>query len=157
MSNLIAYTPTGATLPRVWTYGKASQVHAVRKQMAKNDLESLKRWDKMGIAFYVSDLHDPARLPTVRAMSEKEFTKIERDHYLSTPAKEITKEDYWYALEVLPPMHYQNGSFLMSEFMSGPYTEQYIEMCGRYFSKMVDAYDRSTWMDTNDISLLGSE
>jgi hypothetical protein len=39
---------------------------------------------------------------------------------------------------------------LMSEFHSGPYTHQYVAVSRdgntRYFSKLVDATDESTWM-----------
>ncbi len=83
-------------------------------------------------------------------MSYAEYVAHERQTYLSRPAEEITHERYWDALEVLPPKHFTRvsgcESFLMLEHWSGPYTSQFVAYRGRYFTKLVDAFDKSTWL-----------
>ena len=85
-----------------------------------------------------------------KPMSYSDYAAHERKTYLSRPLTETTKSQYWYALEVLPPKNFEQcagfESFLMIEHWSGPYTDQYVEYRGRYFSKLVDSLDRSTWM-----------
>lgn len=91
------------------------------------------------------------------SMTYDAFLEAERSFYLDSPERAITEDEWTYALEVLPPMAWErlpngNGSrFLMSEMFSGPYTEQYIERRSpdgnTYAVKMVNAFDRSTWME----------
>ena len=77
-----------------------------------------------------------------------EYRKTEKAKWVTGIVREITEDAWWYALEVLPPMRWRsNGiveSFLMSEYMSGPYTEQYYRLDDRHYVKMVDATDSST-------------
>jgi hypothetical protein len=112
--------------------------------------------------FYLTEESAKADLPRANRdepgkyslMTEEEFFKAQRAFYLGDPPAEITEKQFHYALEVLPPLHYLGregfASFLMSEFHSGPYTHQYVAVSRdgntRYFSKLVDATDESTWM-----------
>lgn len=54
------------------------------------------------------------------------------------PWREITKEQWWDALEVLPPEKWQKVAgveiFRMSEYTSGTVTGHYARLGGRYFS-----------------------
>jgi hypothetical protein len=83
-------------------------------------------------------------------MTYDEFIKKEREYYLSLPLHEITKDKFHEMLEVLPPYKWVtiNGTneFLISEFWSGNYTDQYARKNGKYYSKLVDALDQSTWI-----------
>ena len=92
------------------------------------------------------------------AMTYEAYKAAERQEYLSRPLQELTEEKYREAFEVLPAEKYQHAggmeSFLMSEHWSGPYTEQYVAYQGRYFTRMVDATDRSTWITVQDIHAL---
>lgn len=80
---------------------------------------------------------------------------VERDDWLSRPEEEITYEDWVDALEILPPMAWETtdtySRFLMSEMTSGSLTQQYIcrkTADGRTCAtKIVNACDRSTWME----------
>lgn len=76
------------------------------------------------------------------------FTIRERRKWLTGIITEIDEDKFWYALEVLPPLKWHdNGvleTFCMSEFMTGPYTEQYASFNGKYYVKMVDYFDSST-------------
>jgi len=87
-------------------------------------------------------------------MLETEYRKAEREFYLQ-PEVEIPREKYWEMLEVLPPMAWRQSfrfeSFNMSEHETGPYTRQYARRGdegdgARYFMKMVDVTDKTTWM-----------
>jgi hypothetical protein len=40
----------------------------------------------------------------------------------------------------------------MGEHFSGPYTHHYVAYQGHYFTRMVDATDRSTWITVQEIS-----
>ena len=55
---------------------------------------------------------------------------------------EIGEEEYFYFLEVLPPMRWRKipggSSFCMSEFQVGNITSQYSEEYGRYFHEFVE-------------------
>ena len=70
---------------------------------------------------------------------------------MSQPVFEITKEQWWDALEVLPPMAWHTADeverFLMSEFTTGSFTNQYARLGERYFVKTVNARDKSSWID----------
>jgi hypothetical protein len=112
--------------------------------------------------FYPSEESAQADLPRANrdepgkysVMTWDEFYKARRAFYLNDPPQEITAEKFHEMFEALPPMHMDSGdgfeSFLMSEFHSVPFTHQYIRVTRggntRYYSKLVDALDRSTWM-----------
>ena len=55
---------------------------------------------------------------------------------LISPPKEITKEEWWEALEVLPPESWQHSgggeSFVMMEYYSGRITSIYVRLGDRY-------------------------
>lgn len=58
---------------------------------------------------------------------------------------EITEDDYWYFLEVLPPLAMTGGSFSMSEFTDGDMTHSFHKITGfsdprryaRYFAVLI--------------------
>lgn len=81
-----------------------------------------------------------------------EYKKEERDFWLRDPATEITEEKFTEMLCVLPPLKWETGrggdfeSFLLSEFTSGVFTQQYARHGETYWTKTVDAFDRSTWI-----------
>ena len=79
-----------------------------------------------------------------------EFLRRQRLEMLSGPVEEIDAETYEDMLGVLPPLHYVtiNGvtMFCMSEMYTGTYTTQYAKAGGHYYSAMVDAADKSTWI-----------
>ncbi len=87
-------------------------------------------------------------------MTYEEFKRRERGFWLNDPPEQITAEKWNDMLEVLPPMKWEQepgfNSFLMCEMMSGTFTQQYVRYGhgdnATYWSKMVDALDRSTWL-----------
>lgn len=93
--------------------------------------------------------------PAVYApMSWADYKAAERTQLLGDGEQQITPEKYWEMLGVLPPMKWERKgnfeSFLMSEFLTGVYTSQYAQRghgdSATYWTKLVDATDRSTWM-----------
>jgi len=79
-----------------------------------------------------------------------EFEAAHRKNALSGPIYEITEERYWEMLEILPPMKWRTVEgvemFLMREFNSGTFTNQFAKANGKFYEKTVDAYDESTWI-----------
>jgi hypothetical protein len=57
---------------------------------------------------------------------------------LISPAKEITRAEWWEALECLPPESWQHAgggeSFVMMEYYSGRITSIYVRLSERYFT-----------------------
>lgn len=87
-----------------------------------------------------------------RVMTFGDFLKLERDKILGEPLKEITAEKFNEMLDVLPPLawtkHKGVEMFCMSEFYTSFYTSQYAHdhSTGKYYTKLVDYFDRSTWI-----------
>ena len=77
---------------------------------------------------------------------EMEWSELVRQQAqaLRTEPKEITEQDWDYALNVLPPMNWGHWSgvesFCMSEFYSGNMTTIYARHAGKFWSFMDDAY-----------------
>jgi len=91
-----------------------------------------------------------AQEATFIIVSLKEYEEIRRKYYLDRPLKEIDAETWDNMLNVLPPLKWVTidgvNEFLLSEFLSGPYTDQYARKNGKYYTKIVDAYDKTTWL-----------
>ena len=85
-----------------------------------------------------------------QVMTYDEYKKLERKKLLSDDLKEVTAEAYEDAFEVLPPLKFCKiqgvEMFCISEMYTGSYTTQYAKFNGKYYSKMVDVCDKSTWI-----------
>lgn len=83
-------------------------------------------------------------------MTWKEFKKRERTYLINDTLKEITEEKYYEMLNVLPPICYVTidgvEMFCMCEMYTGNYTTQNAKYNGKYYSKMVDVTDKTTWI-----------
>lgn len=83
-------------------------------------------------------------------VSYGEFKKLQKQFYLSKPLRRITKAKFFEMLNILPPLHWVivNGceEFLISEFWTATFTDQYATKKGKYYAKTVDAADKSTWI-----------
>jgi hypothetical protein len=70
----------------------------------------------------------------------------------------ITETEFWEALEVLPPLQWHTVErlerFLMSEFYSGVMTTQYAQYNNNYACKLVDAYNKDSWITKEDMKQL---
>ena len=84
-------------------------------------------------------------------MTYEEYLQIERNYYLNEPLKEINEETFNDMLNVLPPIKWCTKHniemFCMSEMLTGTYTSQYMYnlVTGKYYHKIVDITDQSTW------------
>ena len=91
----------------------------------------------------------------VTVMDYESFKAAEKKEMTSGPIDEITAEQYDYAFTVLPPKAYEQSGdverFLSPEHLSGPYTHQYVRLGGRFYTKLVDAGDRATWITAEAI------
>jgi len=87
------------------------------------------------------------------AITWEEFEKRQREKWLSKEPKEITREEYYYALNVLPPLRWiQNerySMFFIGECTTMTFYGQYLydKASGKFYYAMADIYDESTWLD----------
>ena len=88
-----------------------------------------------------------------RAVTWKEYCKLQREKWLSKEPKEITREEYNEALNVLPPKCWiQNerySMFFIGECTTMTFYGQYLydKVSGKYYTALTDIYDKSTWLD----------
>lgn len=94
-----------------------------------------------------------------RPMTYGEYSTAQRKSLLSDPLTEIDEKSYMAALECLPPLKWHRASdgvmlFLMSEFYTRSYTKQYAAYQRRFYTRMVDADDKTTWITVKEIDRL---
>ncbi len=88
-----------------------------------------------------------------RAVTWEEYCKLQRDKWLSKEPKEITQEEYDYALNVLPPKRWirneRYSMFFIGECTTMTFYGQYLydKESGKYYYAMADICDESTWLD----------
>ena len=131
-----------APTPSLYDYA-SNAVDALRKAVAANQYE--RRHQREG---------EPFRNWSI--MSEASFLSAFRAHYLSKPLVEITADDFHEALGCLPPVAWEHRDgverFIVSEAEAGTFHSQFAECNGRYFRRMVDIKDRSTWITGAEIA-----
>lgn len=85
--------------------------------------------------------------------TEEEFQAMEKSKLISGEPEEIAADKFNEMLDVLPPLRWCTidgvEMFCMSEMYTGTYTNQYAhdKSSGKYYTKMVDACDKSTWIN----------
>ena len=88
-----------------------------------------------------------------RAVTWEEYCKLQRERWLSKEPKEITEEDFYYALNVLPPKKWirneRYSKFFIGECTTMTFYGQYLQdkESGKYYYAMADISDESTWLD----------
>lgn len=86
-----------------------------------------------------------------KIMTFGEFQKQERDSILNRPLVEIDEERFNEMLNILPPLKWCTidgvEMFCISEMYTGSYTDQYARAGDKYYTKMVDSLDKSTWIN----------
>lgn len=89
------------------------------------------------------------------AVTHDEYYNREKKRIVTGEIHEITAEEYDNALNVLPPLDWVNNEkcsyFFMSERWTLSFTNQYYydKETGKYYEKMVDLNDKSTWIGAN--------
>ena len=79
-------------------------------------------------------------------LSESEFDELNAAHEDSMCGhwKEITEEQYEYALNVLPPKKWDNGGFFMGECFSGSLYDFYQRINGKFYTSLQSIYTPRT-------------
>lgn len=101
-------------------------------------------------------------------MSYQEYVQKEKEYYMKS-CKAVTKEQYWEALEVLPPIYIRDdyripgysvlNAFMVSEPLTTIYYNGYIKYRNKkgeikYATKIVARGDRSTYWTEQDLDKL---
>ena len=99
----------------------------------------------------LNEIKGADRYNSAEVMTIEEYCQKDRDFYLSKPLKEISCGEFNDMLGMLPPLKWERKdsnfeTFCMSEMTSGYYTSQYARLGDKYFTKVVDCVDRSTWI-----------
>lgn len=140
---------------RVYTYTTAAKAEADIAAAKAHTAESLPFWESFAATSenpHDAEVAEDYRRADYRVMTYGDFLKLERDKILSQPLEEITADRFHEMLDVLPPLAWtqHNGveMFCMMEFYTGSYTGQYAhdKRTGKYYTKLVDYRDRSTWI-----------
>jgi hypothetical protein len=110
----------------------------------------VKEYDTEDNHYWANRLKEEVRSVYI-PMTWETFYQAQKEYYLSGEPKEITAEIFEDMLDVLPPLKWGTidgvEMFLMSEFYTGTYTSQYARKGDKYYTKMVDAFDKSTWIN----------
>ena len=142
---------------KIWNFATPETVDEVLKRAKEQHEESIATW-KSHIKNYpdAKDTFEQYLASEERTdwqvMTYEDYSKAERERMLGGELKEIDKEKFEDALDVLPPLYWTTHNnvemFCMSEMYSGSYTSQYAhdKLTDKYYTKMVDARDRSTWI-----------
>lgn len=101
------------------------------------------------ITYFVERL-ESTKKKNYEIMTWDDFQAGQKRHLLNGELKEITKKEWEEMLNVLPPLMWCtiNGvnMFCMSEMYTGTFTTQYARYNEKYYCKMVDSADKSTWI-----------
>lgn len=117
--------------------------------------ENIESWDKNRKQYPCKEYEDyykKAIKSDYKVITWNELKQLERQKYIDkNPLSEITKNKYNEMLDVLPPLKWCNidnvEMFCMREMYTGTYTNQYAKHDDKYYSKMVDVSDESTWIN----------
>jgi hypothetical protein len=86
-----------------------------------------------------------------KVMTWDEFQKARRDFYIDRPLEEVTEDQYNEMLNILPPLKWCTidgiEMFCISEMYDDVYTNQYARYKDKYYTKLVDIIDQSTWIN----------
>ena len=94
-------------------------------------------------------------------MTYEEFLVKQAKEFADKPINIISKQEWWDALECLPPLkwHDRGGMevFFMSEFYTGNYTSMYVKVViggeDTYACKTVNFKDESTWITEDEVCI----
>jgi len=87
------------------------------------------------------------------AITFDEYDKRQRDKYLNKKPKEVTEKEFYEMLDVLPPLKWirneRYSMFCVGECTTMTYYAQYLydKENKKYYTNLVDIYDKSTWLD----------
>lgn len=179
--HLAAYTRPNQKAPSVYTFlygdtpeeltSQLAQVKARIMHEAHNTAEKWKKlhgdeWEAVWRECVRTDFYKELDAQqAMKVMTWDEFRAAERQALIGDKKlEETTVDDYWDALECLPPLKMISGKwegyswdgFLLSEFYTGDYTTMFVLVVrpdGEQFAvqRLVDATDRSTWITAEEV------
>lgn len=130
---------------------RANEYKATRIKETKENLKYINENcpDNNNDSFF-NKLHEDALKVNYQVMTFDEYRQMKREKYLSDDLQEITQEEWDDKLDVLPPLYWCTidgvNEFCMREMYDDTFTTQYARYNGKYYSKMVDVTDKSTWI-----------
>ncbi len=139
----------------IYTFVESEDGAPELKKAIENTKEEAETWKSYIVNYPQSEKEftaylEQAEQATYQIMTLKQHEDLQRSYLLDTPLEEITEERWHEMLEVSPPLKWVTrdgvNEFLLSEFYTGNYTNQYARCNGKYYTKMVNAYDESTWI-----------
>jgi hypothetical protein len=159
MNEPVVITRAG-TLPRIWSFvhDDETPLEALNNciddclKWSKQMLENVTKYPENADYWKERQATYEREAQTAEVIEYEDFAMIERECILQDKPAEITEEKYNEMLDILPPLYYttHNGytMFCMREMWTASYTTQYAyhRATGKYYSCMVDASDRSTWI-----------
>jgi len=87
------------------------------------------------------------------AVTFEEYRRREKAKWVSGKVTEIIEKRYYDALNCLPPLNYTHDEysswFFICEMLTMSFTNQYYydKKRDKYYTAVVDLYDRNTWID----------
>lgn len=100
-------------------------------------------------SYYIERL-EATKKKNYEVMTWDDFQAGQKKHLLSGDLKEITEKEWEEMLNVLPPLMWCTidgvNMFCMSEMYTGTFTTQCARYNGKYYCKMVDSADKTTWI-----------
>lgn len=140
---------------QLWTYTTPENADRDVSAAKASAAEHLPFWEKFAAMSgnpHDAEVAESYRRADYRVMTFGDFLRLERNKILGQPLEEITADRFNEMLDILPPLAWtqHNGveMFCISEFYTGSYTSQYAHdrTTGKYYTKLVDYHDRSTWI-----------
>ena len=91
-------------------------------------------------------------------MTYEEYKDVEPLHHFSQPLQTTDAERFNEMLEILPPINWERNNdfetFCMVDKEQGPFTRQFARLGGRYATRLVDLYNRSTYITRQELCQL---
>ena len=111
-----------------------------------NELSEEEKADRWGMLCLHYAKNAAYAIDTAKVIStDAEYQEIEKQTYIKAP-KEISKDLYFEMLGCLPPCHKEGiKGFYMSERISGSYTHNFYKDGNKYFVKVINLKDKTTW------------
>ena len=119
--------------------------------------QSIESWGKnikqYGTCKSFEDYLTEAKNRQFKIMTYEEFIELQKNHYNRLPLTEITEDQFFEMMNVLPPIYWRTKNniemFCMSEFLTSSFTSQYLHdrTTNKFYHKTVDVTDQSTWGD----------
>ena len=151
-TKIVAYRLGGQKFPQIYSFRADETALDEGRRSAFRNVE-------LYAGFIANGSKNPQHLEALRLYLDAEyyvttygeFCAEERAALLSGEPEEISEEKFEEALNCLPPMHWEhkNGveQFIVSEPLTGVYHHQYAKFLGKFYTKLVDATDRQTWLN----------